>query len=195
MTLTFELLPVDRHSAHDGNFWRMTDTAKREFARKILVRARTRGLVDGRKCCVCGSQNAEGHHDCYDRPYEVAWLCKRHHHARQNEINLASPIALKPKGFIPPELRVGPQITRQYRSLLKRKAAGVCQRCEGTPLATKTHCLKCAIAVREYQRKRNGCTRANDCASRRLQSQNGNSVLNGSESASASSKPKTVEAA
>lgn len=169
MTLTFEILPVNRDHVHDCRFWKMTDVAKREHARKILAHARAKGLVHGRRCCVCNAENAEGHHDNYDRPYEVAWLCKLHHAARHVESKLGEPTTPRPRVFIPAELRVGPNISRQYRSLLQRKKAGVCVKCEATPLLTKIMCAKCAIATREYQRKRNGCKRANNCVTRSAQ--------------------------
>src|SRR5688572_25231466 len=101
MTLTFELLPINRNHVSDARFWKLTDAAKREFARKLLCTARQRGLLDGKRCCVCGDKNAEGHHDNYDRPYEVAWLCKRHHTARHIESRLGEPSAPRPRVMIP----------------------------------------------------------------------------------------------
>lgn len=40
-----------------------------------------------RQLCYCG-QPAIAHHDDYDRPEDVLWLCKRHHHKRHWFINL-----------------------------------------------------------------------------------------------------------
>lgn len=43
-----------------------------------------RALKDGRiiksNCVVCG-EKAEGHHPDYAKPYDVIWLCKKHHEA------------------------------------------------------------------------------------------------------------------
>lgn len=32
-------------------------------------------------CQICGNENTHGHHDDYDKPLNVRWLCAEHHHA------------------------------------------------------------------------------------------------------------------
>ena len=32
-------------------------------------------------CEVCGNERSHGHHRDYSKPFEVIWLCARHHHA------------------------------------------------------------------------------------------------------------------
>lgn len=33
-----------------------------------------------KQCCeVCGAQKVDAHHDRYDEPLNVRWLCRRHH--------------------------------------------------------------------------------------------------------------------
>ena len=37
------------------------------------------GFVTVGRCEICGSQEVDGHHEDYDRPYDVHWLCRAHH--------------------------------------------------------------------------------------------------------------------
>jgi hypothetical protein len=38
-----------------------------------------RGLVVKQPCEVCGAPDTDAHHDDYDRPLMVRWLCRLHH--------------------------------------------------------------------------------------------------------------------
>lgn len=38
-----------------------------------------RGKVHKQPCEICGVEPAEAHHDDYNKPLEVRWLCKNHH--------------------------------------------------------------------------------------------------------------------
>jgi hypothetical protein len=35
---------------------------------------------------VCGSKKVHGHHEDYNKPLEVHWLCPKHHKARHKEM-------------------------------------------------------------------------------------------------------------
>jgi hypothetical protein len=50
-------------------------------AHRLLNEAVLRGEVERKPCEVCGSTNAQGHHDDYSKPLEVRWLCPVHHAA------------------------------------------------------------------------------------------------------------------
>lgn len=39
------------------------------------------GLIEKLPCAVCGDPKSEAHHEDYDRPYDVQWLCRAHHKA------------------------------------------------------------------------------------------------------------------
>jgi hypothetical protein len=58
---------------------------ERNKAYKAVYRAIKRGdLV--RELCACGKYG-EAHHEDYDKPLEVIWLCRTHHMERHVEIN------------------------------------------------------------------------------------------------------------
>jgi len=53
-------------------------------ARRLLAWALKHGRVIKGKC-HCGDVNVEAHHEDYDRPFDVQWLCKKHHTERSSE--------------------------------------------------------------------------------------------------------------
>lgn len=47
---------------------------------KQLARVQcSKGRIESRPCEVCGSPNTEKHHEDYDKPFDVVWLCREHH--------------------------------------------------------------------------------------------------------------------
>jgi hypothetical protein len=57
-----------------------------DWQRKSRARTAVRNAIrDGRlvrgKCEVCGEPDAQAHHDNYDQPLAVRWLCQVHHTA------------------------------------------------------------------------------------------------------------------
>lgn len=59
------------YKAYAKRRWR-TDT------KKAKARNAVRSL-DRKPCEVCGAEKAEAHHQDYDFPLDVMWLCRRHH--------------------------------------------------------------------------------------------------------------------
>ena len=53
---------------------------KHIFARNKIDYLVNCGKVERGTCALCGSsKNVEAHHENYDEPYVIIWLCKKHH--------------------------------------------------------------------------------------------------------------------
>ena len=48
--------------------------ARRWFNRRVLL-----GRIDKMNCQICNSSKSIGHHEDYSKPFDVIWLCRRHH--------------------------------------------------------------------------------------------------------------------
>lgn len=58
--------------------WIKRNTLKR--AAHILVANAVRdGRLIKQPCCVCGLEKSEAHHEDYEKPLDVMWLCRKHH--------------------------------------------------------------------------------------------------------------------
>lgn len=64
--------------------WGQRNSHKKR-AHSLVKRALDRGLLKRLPCEVCGKEPTEAHHDDYDKPLHVRWLCTAHHgeHHRQ----------------------------------------------------------------------------------------------------------------
>ena len=60
--------------------WRERNQLK-VWAHQALRGALKRGLLERQPCEICGAAETEAHHDDYDRPLAVRWLCRAHHRA------------------------------------------------------------------------------------------------------------------
>ena len=58
---------------------RLKEDPKKVTARKLANQAARRGYITKAPCEICGAAKVEAHHDDYDKPYEVRWLCIKHH--------------------------------------------------------------------------------------------------------------------
>jgi len=56
-------------------------------AQAKVARAIRSGRLTPQPCEVCGHTPAVAHHDSYDRPLDVRWLCRRHHRLHHNEVD------------------------------------------------------------------------------------------------------------
>lgn len=80
-----EMRPQLRHGA-DNHFHRGTKSDHR--AQNLVEKAVRRGILAPQPCEVCGAtgrmrdgrNKVQAHHDDYNKPLDVRWLCQRHHH-------------------------------------------------------------------------------------------------------------------
>ena len=57
------------------------------FIARVLVRQALRDArLRKRPCCVCGERRVHAHHEDYDWPLDVVWLCQKHHMQRHKSI-------------------------------------------------------------------------------------------------------------
>ncbi|WP_084864024.1 hypothetical protein [Salibaculum halophilum] len=52
---------------------------KRYLAHLAVENAIRLGVIERKPCEVCGETRTDAHHDDYEKPYEVRFLCRRHH--------------------------------------------------------------------------------------------------------------------
>jgi hypothetical protein len=62
-----------------------------EFRKKKLVNSMTNkamaaGILTKQPCEVCGKLRVDAHHDDYNRPFDVRWLCRLHHNEHHRRI-------------------------------------------------------------------------------------------------------------
>jgi hypothetical protein len=170
MKLTFFRLPVEVPKVNHGQkthaFWRLNEVDRKAFARALVERLLSNKTISRQPCCVCGDPKGEAHHESYDRPYEICWLCHKHHHERHAEINKSSPPR---KRWILKAPVKGTPISRQLKLQKERREKGLCVRC-GAPAVSKSFCLEHLIRSREYRAPHlKGTSREYLCLSRRLQ--------------------------
>ena len=59
------------------------DSTKRSWYKKYVqaavFRAIKSGALTSMPCQICGDVKTVAHHDDYDKPLEVRWLCRSHH--------------------------------------------------------------------------------------------------------------------
>ena len=58
--------------------WRRANLPKYR-AHLAVRRALVSGALEKQHCEVCGHTTVDAHHDRYDEPLNVRWLCRRHH--------------------------------------------------------------------------------------------------------------------
>jgi hypothetical protein len=65
--------------------WRDEDK-RRNAAHKAVSRAIRKGLLFRNACERCGNEKSVAHHEDYDKPLDVMWLCQPCHKQRHKEL-------------------------------------------------------------------------------------------------------------
>ena len=68
--------------------WRAEDS-RRSVAHYAVAQAIRSGLLVRMSCIRCGKEKTEAHHEDYDKPLEVMWLCTPCHKQRHKELKAA----------------------------------------------------------------------------------------------------------
>jgi len=68
------MLKTDTRQAN----WRRANPVKYN-AHLAVQRAVKAGDLEKQTCEVCGTKVVDAHHDQYDKPLKVRWLCRLHH--------------------------------------------------------------------------------------------------------------------
>jgi hypothetical protein len=74
-------------SAAISQAWRREDP-RRQRAHNAVTRAIKKERLVRAPCCRCGSERSLAHHEDYDKPLDVIWLCQPCHKQRHKEMNL-----------------------------------------------------------------------------------------------------------
>lgn len=65
--------------------WRAEDK-RRQVAHSLVARSIRSGNLARQSCVRCGAEKSVAHHDDYDKPLEVMWLCQPCHKQRHKEL-------------------------------------------------------------------------------------------------------------
>lgn len=74
-------------AAEISKAWR-TEDKRRQSAHNAVARALRTGKLVRESCVRCGEKKSIAHHEDYDKPLEVVWLCQPCHKQRHKEIDL-----------------------------------------------------------------------------------------------------------
>lgn len=75
----------------DGDALDARSRAQRSLCHKAVARALKSGKLIRQPCEACGSPDSLAHHEDYEKPLEVHWLCELHHQERHRQIAAGIP--------------------------------------------------------------------------------------------------------
>jgi hypothetical protein len=66
----------------------MEEYEKRMKVPYQVAKALKKGILKRQPCVICGNEKTHGHHEDYNKPLDVVWLCSLHHRKRHRELNI-----------------------------------------------------------------------------------------------------------
>lgn len=72
------------------------DTLTHRQANIIFGNAVRDGRIIRKPCQICGKENAQGHHEDYNKPLDVFWVCTRHHQDRHIHLRYCKLLKIAP---------------------------------------------------------------------------------------------------
>lgn len=76
--------------------WRLKNNKANKYPEKEAVRRKTRQAISKGEliklpCLVCGEIKVEAHHEDYSKPFDVIWVCRKHHNQYHKGLITLSP--------------------------------------------------------------------------------------------------------
>jgi len=90
-----EFMPIEEQNAYNhGNT--LEERRRRTNIRKKTNHAIRMGRLEKQPCVICGAMEVDAHHEVYDNPLNVVWLCEKHHREiHKKEINVKMDVRKK----------------------------------------------------------------------------------------------------
>ncbi len=76
-----------RHKAAERRSRYVKDSPEKLSARAAVNHAINAGKLTRLPCEVCGTPKSQGHHEDYNKPLEVIWLCPIHHAEKHKKVS------------------------------------------------------------------------------------------------------------
>jgi hypothetical protein len=76
----------DCYQKYWEKYYKVKNNLFKMKSRNILAYSVIKKEIKKLPCKVCGNVKSEAHHDDYDFPLKIKWLCRKHHKELHNKI-------------------------------------------------------------------------------------------------------------
>lgn len=98
----YSLMRPQIRAGSDNHFSRGGERQSKRASHMVEIAVKNGTLIP-KPCEVCGASPASGHHDDYNKPLEVRWLCRKDHfewHKTNRAIPLSTKLPVKTRSEI-----------------------------------------------------------------------------------------------